>query len=167
MSTGMERIRERMRDHLSEQGVNAVTAWPEGERRELDGPVVVVSLRSCQAGSAGFQNYLGERYNEATGLWEELYGRKARLTFGLDLYAPARGDGADIQEAFDALAAALTGDGPQGLTVKEYSCGETGYDASARLRKRKVEAVCEAWLYAVAQNGEIFTDFELRGGLKA
>ena len=166
MSAGMERIRERMREYLSAQGVNAITAWPEGERQEVAAPVVVVSLRSCQAGPAGFQNYLGERYNEGTGLWEELYGRKAQLTFGLDIYAPARGDGADIQGAFDTLAAALTGDGPEGLTVQEFSCGETEYDPKARLQKRKAEAVCEAWLYAVAQPGEVFLEFELRGGLK-
>lgn len=166
MSAGMERIRERMRNYLTEQGVNAIAAWPEGARKELDGPVVVVSLRECQAGPAGFQNYLGERYNQETGLWEELYGRKARLTFGLDLYAPARSDGADIQRAFDTLVTALTGDGPVGLAVREVSCEETEYDPSARLQVRSARAVCDAYLYAVAQPGEIFLDFELRGGLK-
>ena len=166
MSTGLERIRERMTDYLTARGVAVVTAWPEGGRQELDGPVVVVSLRGCQAGPAGFQNYLGERYNEETGLWEELYGRKATLTFGLDLYAPVRGDGADLQQAFDTLAAALAEDGPEGLTVKEFSCGESQYDGAARLRKRTALAVCEAYLYAVARGGELFTDFELRGGLQ-
>ena len=50
--------------------------------------------------------------------------------------------------------------------MQEFSCGETEYDAGARLRRRKAEAVCDAWLYAAAQAGGEFLDFELRGGLK-
>lgn len=166
MSTGLEAIRERMADYLNDQGAEAVTAWPGRDRLRRDRPVVVVPLRSCQAGSAGFQDYLGERYNEETGLWEELYGRKATLTFGLDLYAPAQGDGADLQAAFDVLAEALTRGGPPGLAVQEFSCGETEYDAAARLQKRSAQAVCQAYLCAAAQPGGEFLDFELRGVLK-
>lgn len=166
MSVALDAIRERMADYLNAQGVEAVTAWPEQARTRRAGPVAVVSLRACQAGPAGFQDYLGERYNEKTGLWEELYGRKAVLTFGLDLYAPAEGDGADLQAAFDALAAALALGGPEGLTVQEFSCGETAYDGQARLRKRPVQAVCQTYLCTAAQPGEAFLEFELRGGLK-
>ena len=166
MSTGLEAVRERMAEYLTDRGVRAVTAWPQEQRRELETPVAVVSLRGCQAGPAGFQNYLGERYNEKTGLWEELYGRTAKLTFGLDLYAPAGGDGAELQEAFDTLAAALMEDGPRGLEVLEFSCGETGYDSQTRLMKRPAQAVCQTWLYSTPQSDELFLDFELRGGWK-
>ena len=107
MSAGLEAIRERMAEYLKGQGVAAVPAWPGAARERQDGPVTAVSLRRCQTGPAGFQDYLGERYNESTGLWEEWYGRQATLTFGLDLYAPAREDGEALQAAFDALAAAL------------------------------------------------------------
>lgn len=165
MNVGMETIRERMAEYLNGQGVEARTAWPEGERKQPDGPVVLVSLRACKVGAGGFQDYLGERYNEETGLWEELYGRKAELTFGLDLYAPARGDGADLQAAFDRLAAALTRGGPEGLAAKGFSCGETEYDSRARLCKRGAQAVYTAWLCAAPQPGQAFVDFELRGGL--
>ena len=164
MSTGLEAIRERMAEYLTARGVETVTAWPRGQRRELENPVAVVSLQGCQAGPAGFQNYLGERYNETTGLWEELYGRKAKLTFGLDLYAPAREDGMELQTAFDTLAAALMEDGPRGLEVLEFSCGETEYDSQARLLKRPAQAVCQTWLYSTPQSGGLFLDFELRGG---
>lgn len=167
MSVGMERIRERVREHLTRQGVNAVTAWPAEKRQEVTEPVVVVSLRECRAEPAGFQNYLGERYNRDTGLWEECYGRKAQLVFGLDLYAPARGEDADIQAAFDKLVTALTGEGPEGLHVEEVACEETHYDTAARLQVRRAKAVCQAYLYAVERPGESFLDFELRGGLQA
>ena len=88
MSAGMEQIRAQMAEHLNSHGVVAVTAWPDSGRTEEDRVVAVVSLRGCQVGPAGFQNYLGERYDQETGLWQERYGRRARLTFGLDLYAP-------------------------------------------------------------------------------
>ena len=166
MSTGLEAIRERMAEYLVGQGVETVTAWPGRERMERSAPVVVVSLRRCQAGPAGFQDYLGERYNGETGLWEERYGRKVELTFGLDLYAPGQEEGAELQAAFDALACALTRGGPEGLAVREFSCGETEYDGRARLLKRKAQAVCQAYLCATAQPGGLFLDFELRGGLK-
>ena len=164
MSTGLEAIRERMADYLTARGVRAVTAWPGEARPEQLEPAVVVSLRGCRVGPAGFQDYLGERYDEQTGLWEELYGRKAKLTFGLDLYAPAREDGMELQTAFDTLAAALMEDGPRGLEVLEFSCGETEYDSQARLLKRPAQAVCQTWLYSTPQSGELFLDFELRGG---
>ena len=167
MSAGLEAIRERMAEYLKGQGVAAVPAWPGAARERQDGPVTAVSLRRCQTGPAGFQDYLGERYNESTGLWEEWYGRQATLTFGLDLYAPARGDGEALQAAFDALAAALLAGGPPELPVQEFSCGETVYDREARLLKRPAEAVCQAYLGAAERPGGIFTDFELRGGIKA
>lgn len=166
MSAGLQNIRERMVEYLRRCGVNAVTAWAGEERQELEEPVAVVSLQGCKVGPAGFQDYLGERYNQETGLWEELYGRKAELTFGLDLYDSRDGNGGRFQTAFDALSQALTQDGPEGLALVEFSCGETDYDSAARLLRRRAEAVCQAYLYAVAQEGGVFTDFILRGEMK-
>ena len=107
MSAGLESIRRSMADYLNKRGVAAVTAFPAALRQEREEPVAVVYLRGCRAEQAGFQNYLGERYNRETGRWEERYGRRARLTFGLDLYAPERADGEVLQRAFDELAGAL------------------------------------------------------------
>lgn len=166
MSMGLEKIRESMCSFLSQRGLQAVAAWPRREREELSGAVVSVALRRCEAGPSGFRDYLGERWNEETQEWEELYGRKTRLTFGLDLYAdPLDGEGV-IQDAFDQLAEALQGDGPAGMRIVELSCGETGYDQSGRLLRRNVEAVCSAYLYAVTQPGGAFLDFEIRGEVK-
>ncbi len=163
MSVGSADVRERMAAYLAGHGVEVLTAWTEEKRPALEKAAVVVSLRGCQAGPAGFQNYLGERYNEETGLWEEIYGRNARLTFGLDLYVPAEQGGQALQSAFDALAGALAQGGPEGLNVEEFSCGETGYDKSGRLLKRSAQAVCRAVLRVTEQDGGSFTDFELRG----
>ena len=166
MSAGMEQIRAQMAEHLNSHGVVAVTAWPDSGRTEEDRVVAVVSLRGCQVGPAGFQNYLGERYDQETGLWQERYGRRARLTFGLDLYAPKQGSGQQVQEAFDRMAGALLTGGPAGLAVEEFSCGETGYDPESRRLKRPAQAVCTAILYETVRAGVEFVDFELRGVVK-
>ena len=159
MSMGLEKIRERMCAFLNGQGLQTVVAWPRQEREEISGAVVSVALRHCEAGPSGFRDYLGERWNEETQEWEELYGRKTRLTFGLDLYAdPLEGENA-IQNTFDLLLEAFQEDGPAGLKLLELSCGETEFDASGRLLRRNVEAVCSAYLYAVTQPGGAFWVF--------
>ena len=61
------------------------------------------------------------------------------------------------------LAGACAGAGPEGLDIREFSCGETGYDRDSRLLKRPAQAVCTACLYAVTEPGGAFLDFEVRG----
>ena len=163
MSGGLDGLRERLAAFLREKGLRAMTDWPAEPREQLDGPVAVVSLRGCQTGPAGFQHYLGERYDKEREQWVEVYGQKVQFTFGLDLYAPPKlGEGA-IQAALDQLAGACAGAGPEGLDIREFSCGETGYDRDSRLLKRPAQAVCTACLYAVTEPGGAFLDFEVRG----
>jgi len=151
---------------MSARSLLHVTAWPAAPRQEREEPVAVVSLRGCRAERAGFQNYLGERYNRETGRWEERYGRRARLTFGLDLYAPEKGGGEMLQRAFDALAGALLLGGPEGIDLRELSCGQTVWDSESQRLKRPAEAVGTAWLCAVTDGSGAFVDFELRGVVK-
>lgn len=167
MSAGMEQICQVMADYLNGQGVSAAAAWPARLRQEQKETLAVVSLRGCEAGPSGFQDYLGERYDAQTGRWTEWYGRRARLTIGLDLYAPEGGDGQAVQRAFDALAGALILGGPEGLRVEEFSCGQTAYDPDSRRLMRPVQAVCGAYLCAQAGTDGSFTEFEVRGVIKA
>lgn len=166
MSTGLEQVREKMADYLNARGVRAVTAWPAGPREEPEGPVAVVSLRGCRAASSGFQDYLGERFNPTSGRWEERYGKRAELTLGLDIYAPEKKGGQAVQAAFDKLAEALLLGAPEGMDLREFSCGQTVRDAERRLLKRPVEAVCAVLLWAMEDAGGEFIDFELRGVVK-
>ena len=166
MSAGLDKIRERVADFLAGHGVQTVTAWPNEARTRRDGAVAAVSVRKCQGGPSGFQDYLGERYDPESGRWEELYGKRVSITFGLDLYADTQAGEGAIQSAFDAIAAAFQQDSPEGLEVQEFGCGETAYDAAGRMLKRSVEAICTAYLYAVTEPGGAFLDFEIRGGIK-
>lgn len=165
MSAGLERICQVMADYLKQQGVEAVTAWPMTGRKG-QGPVAAVTLRGCQVGPGGFQDYLGERYDDQAGVWEERYGRRAKLIFGLDLYAGEKGDGRQLQQAFDGLAGALLLGGPEGLQVEEFSGGETEYDPDSRRLRQRAQAVCTAYLSRVVKTDGEFVDFELRGVAK-
>ena len=161
--TGLDKIRELVTSCLVEAGIEAVTAWGPDDKKRREGVVAAVSLRGCQGGPGGFQDYLGERYNPGTGRWEELYGRKARLTFGLDLYAAGRDGGDQCQAAFDKMADALENGAPLGLSLESLSRKVTVFDGELGLFRCPVEAVCQAWLYAVADEGGAFLDFEVRG----
>ena len=156
-------MREQMAAFLRQQGVDAVCAYPEERRNRRSGPVAAVSLRACQGGPGGFRDYLGERYDESTGQWQELYGRRVTLTFGLDLYAPRESGAAGCQTLFDNLAEALAAGGPEGLKLHTLSRGETAFDRETGLFHCPAEAQCGAWLYAVADEGGTFLDFEVRG----
>ena len=149
---------------LSEREIPALSGWRGMERKLITAPTSVVTLREYAALPAGFEHYLGERYNEETAAWEEIYGRKVELTLGLDLYAPEMGCGEDLQGLLERLTQALTLGAPAGLQVERITCGQTRWDESQRLLKREVSAVCTAWLVAVCPEGAEFLDFELRGG---
>lgn len=160
---GLDTIRDRMTEFLRDRGMEAVTAWPEAPRKPLSGPVAAVSLRACEGGPAGFQDYLGERYDADAKRWVELYGKRIRLTFGLDLYAGRESGAAGLRRAFNSLADALHGGGPEGLRMVELTGGDVEYDQDMGLYRCPAQAVCDAYLYAVAEEGGAFLDFEIRG----
>ena len=57
----------------------------------------------------------------------------------------------------------LCGAGPEGLTIQEFSSGETAYDGDSRLLRKPAQAVCTAYLYAITRADGTFLDFEIRG----
>jgi len=113
-----------------------------------------------EAGPPGFQDYLGERYDEARGAWGELYGKRMKLTLGLDLYAATAGQ---AQEGLDLLTAALEGELPAGLRLEEFSAGETCWREKERRFLCPAQARFTVWSYAVAGEDGSFLDFEVEG----
>ncbi len=164
--TGLDVIRTCMTGCLTQEGIQAVTAWDRGDRVRRQGPVVAVTLRSCREEPGGFRDYLGERYNREKDRWEELYGKKAQVVFGLEIYAPGRDGAADCQIVFDQISTALQQTAPTGLTLAELSRGETRYERETGLFHCPAQAVCDTYLYAVADEGGTFVDFEVRGERK-
>ena len=162
--TKLDAIRETLTDCLSQAGVPAVTAWSGQTKSCPEEAVVAVCLRGCEGRPGGFQDYLGERYDSDKDRWEELYGRKAKLTFGLDIYASGQEGGALCQSTFDRIADALQDTAPLGLHLERLSREETVYDRELGLFRCPVQAVCNAYLYAVADEEGVFVDFEVRGG---
>lgn len=160
---GLEELREAAAEYLRGRGVDAVTAWRPEVRTRLDTAVAVVSLRACAGGPAGFRDYLGERYDPERGVWAELYGRRADVTLGLDLYAPGKQGEAGCAALFAQISAALADGGPEGLRVQELHCGETEYDSQMGLFRCRAQASCGVYLYAAAAEGESFTEFRVKG----
>lgn len=168
MSGELDKIRGCMADYLNGRGLRAVTAWPDGACGDWQkGPVAAVSLRECRAAGSGFGDYLGERFDEESGVWQELYGKRLELRLGLDLYAAGEEAAQKIQAAFDKLVQTLQNGGPEGIRIKGISCGETVYDRESRMFRRTVEAECSAYLYAVAEEGGAFLDFTIKGEWRA
>lgn len=162
--TGLDRVREGLTKFLEERGIHAVTAWPEESRKRHGAPVVAVSLQEVRSGGSGFQNYLGERYNPESRQWEELYGKKLDLTFGLHIYGGREGGAAGCAAGFDALAGALSAGEPKGLRLGSLSCGETAFDQETGMFLCPAKLEAAAWLYAAArENGGELLDFEVRG----
>lgn len=161
--TELDALRTYMTALLRTQGVEAMEAWPRKGRPRLTGVVAAVSIRSCKTTPGAFWEYLGEELDPHTGTWRERYGRRLEVVFGLDLYAPGERGGGACQEGFDALAEALNTSGPGGLRVRALSRGEVGYDQDLDVLKCPVEASCQAYLYASAQESGSFTDFVVKG----
>ena len=161
---GVQELRQRLAQHLESKGLEAVTAWGEGKRIRPGEAVAAVSLRAMESGQPGFQNYLGERYNEESGCWEELYGKRVELTFGLDLYAATA---EEVQAGLDALSAALSESGPEGMEPVGFSTGETVYRQEDRRYFCPVQAKYGVWAVATAREDGSFLDYEVRGENKA
>lgn len=160
---GLEELRRALAAYLNGQGIEAVTAWESGGRTRRTGPAVAVSLRGCAGEPAGFQNYLGERFDQETGRWTELYGRRAELTFGLDIWGPRSGGEEACAALFSRVAQALALGGPEGLILRETSCGETAWDEAEGLFHCPARAVGTVFLQARAEENGAFTDFTVKG----
>ena len=155
----IEELRTLLGSHLRAHGLSAVTAWEDTPRTRPDKAVAAVSLRSMESGPPGFQNYLGERYDEQTGQWLEIYGKKVELHFGLALYAASA---TQVQRGLDRLTDALQ-EGPGGLQPLGFSAGETVYKSDMKRYFCPVEARFGAWAVAVTREDGSFLDFEVKG----
>ena len=113
---------------LKARDIPALEGWSGKFRPEEKECAVVVCVREYDAQNAAFAHYLGERYNEDTAAWEEVFGRKVELKLGLDLYAPEDGSEGELQRLLERLTAVLTLEAPEGIRIGAVTCGQTRWD---------------------------------------
>ena len=163
----MEAIQKKLAGFFNERGVAATASWPEGARRDVDAPVVLVSLEKMHCAPAGLQDYLGQSVDETSGQEKELYGRKALLTFTLDILAQFETGAQACREALDRLMLVLQEEKPAGLSVQELKCEEMEYDEKEGLLRLRCHLECAGWLCTAGDEAGTFLDFTLRGDINA
>ena len=120
---GLAALRQAMTDYLTAQGVESMTAWPKDRMGALTAPLAVVQVKEVEAGSAGFQNYLGQRYDAETRSWTEAFGQKVSVKFLVTLYSPRQDGERGCRALVDRVAEAFLRGGPEGFAVAGAICG--------------------------------------------
>lgn len=156
-----ETIIEAILTAITAAGLKAGRGYPMTAGAKIRAPVVCVGIKSGALKSSGCGEYLG--VGTENGAETEIYGYRAEVTVGFDLFAPDAEKGA---ECWGAICDALR-DGPSGLKIRALHCGAAEYDAVTESVRRACEARCLAYLTRTsAGDGEEFSDFVLRGVLK-
>lgn len=163
----LEGVRRELAAFLRRGGVEAAVSWPRERRTGPEKPVVLVSLQELKCVPAGMQDYLGSELDEKTGQWTEIYGRKAELTFVLDITAPPAVGADACREVFSRVVRLLQAERPLGLWVREVTGGETALDGKEGLLKLSARVVCQGRLYGRSGETGEFLDFTLRGDMRA
>lgn len=159
----LEELQGQLAAFLNQRGMQAMVSWPKERRQNKEGPIILVSLEKLDCGPAAMQDYLGEILDEKTGMWQELYGRRARMTFVLDVLA-APGVGVQACRAvFEQMLQAFQREKPVGLSIRELTGQEPEYDEKEGLIRLRCHLECSGWLCAVADETGTFLDFTLRG----
>ncbi len=153
-----------MLTYLQERGVHAVAAWKES--RHCEHCVTVVSLRGFSLDSPGLGDYLGEIALGETRA--EVFGKRCRLRFGMDLYALVRQGETAVERELDLLMTALSERSGGGFSLEQFSVGESEFDKENGRLRRKVEMECLLYLYNVEGFTEPLFDlnFKIEGVLK-
>lgn len=163
---GLVALRQAMTDYLTAQGVESMTAWPKDRVGALTAPLAVVQVKEVEAGSAGFQNYLGQRYDAETRSWTETFGQKVSVKFLVTLYSPRQDGERGCRALVDRVAEAFLRGGPEGFAVEKWSVGETGFDRESGSFRGKLQAVCRGMLTAVTSESGALVGFRVKGEVR-
>ena len=163
--TTLSLLREAMTTYLTGQGISALSAWPGTARLRSDGPVAVVQVQGMEAGESGFQNYLGQVYDQSRQKWTEQYGQRVTIHFAIDLYSLESYGEAGCREVLDEVAEALQLGGPAGFTVEQWSVGEIRYEEKSRRFRGRLVARCRAALVASSDEYGSLLGITIQGGI--
>lgn len=165
--TMLSGLQESMTEYLKGQGVLALSAWPKQDRQVQETPLAVVRVKEVEAVPAGFQNYLGEAFDEVTHRWQEAYGQRVTVKFGLDLYSPVKRGEEGCRSLLDQVAGSLQQGSPDGLSVEKWSMGETSFDTAGGMFRGRMQVVCRAMVMMQTDGEGTFQGFEVKGGVRA
>lgn len=146
---------------MTEAGLHAVSRFPNCALDKRT-PTVTVGVSSGTV-DGGFCNYLGTQLQDDIPV--EVYGRKTDVTVELDVYVPA-GEAesygtllAQVRQGINAL--------PDGLRPRRITQGQPERDAGTGMFRCPCSLECTAYFVSTAsEDGEIWTDFVLRGVLE-
>lgn len=159
----LDELHSSLADFFCQHGLQAMASWPDGRRLDSDEPVILVSLEKLNCASAGLQDYLGQQTDPQTGQSLDLYGRRAQLSFTLDILAAPETGSQACRAVFDRLIFTLQTHKPAGLSVREMSGEELEYDEKERLLRLRCRLECSGWLCTAGDEAGTFLDFTLRG----
>ena len=162
--SGVEIVRQAVVQCLQAGGLRAEAAYSREMAAAYEETVIAVGVRSCGTAPAGFDSYLGERYDEKTASYQEQYGRRAELTIVLYAYAPRSVGAKGCGEALEAAHDLLTATAPAGLQVGEMDWGEVGVDRDTGMFLQQGSLRCSASFVAVVQEETgLLLSFRLKG----
>lgn len=161
--TTLTALRQVMTEFLEQAGVEALTAWPKGSRWARREPVAVVQVKEVEASAAGFQNYLGQVYDQETRQWTERYGQRVTVRFAIALYSPETAGEEGCRKLLDQVAEAFLQGEPGGFAVEKWSMGESDFDRDSGMFRGKLQAVCRGTLVAVTEETGEITGFTVKG----
>lgn len=159
----LDELQAGLADFLKQRGIPAVASWQPGCRVDGEKPIVLVSLDKLDCGPTAMQDYLGQVLDEETGIWQEMYGRRARMTFLLDVLARPGVGAQECRTVFEQLLRTVQREKPVGLSVLELKGQEPEYDEKEGLLRLRCQLECAGWLYAAGDEAGSFLDFTLRG----
>lgn len=159
----LDEMQAALADFLSERGVEAIASWPEERRTHRNRPVTLISLEEVDCGPAAMQDYLGQMLDEESGMWKDVYGRRATMTFVLDVLAPACVGARKCRSVFADIFRIFQMEKPTHLSVRELTGGEPEYDEKEGLLRLRCRLECSGWLYAAGEEAAGFLEFALRG----
>lgn len=159
----LDELQTELAAFLTQRGIPAMASWRSDRREDKNSPVILVSLEKLDCESAAMQDYLGQTLDEATGMWQERYGRRAKITFVLDVLAAPSVGMQECRNVFGQMLRVFQQEKPVGLGVRELIGEEPEYDEKEGLLRLRCHLECAGWLYAAGEEAGTFLEFTLRG----
>ncbi len=162
--TAIQTLQENLRVFLEKQGIRTQHTFPQTAQGKLTAPQVLIALEQCEAKHLGFQGYLGERLQNVSNAWEEVYAKRLSLTFSLTLLVPKEAGELALQALGDEVLLALTGDGVEDLQCDGVSLSASQFNAEWQCFAKTAQVKSQALLYAVQDTEGCISDFYVKGG---